>query len=84
MEAHGTLWKVMELLEYSMGFLCAMIYNKLTRTSKERDPSPTVRYFLLPGRPLTVMIVLRPREGVPTQGSSGLLDYKGALYTTQE
>ena len=30
----------MELLEYSMGFLCAMIYNKLICTSKGERPPP--------------------------------------------
>jgi len=32
----------MELLEYSMGFLCATIYNKLTCTSKEERPPPNL------------------------------------------
>jgi len=37
----------MELLEYSMGFLCATIYNKLTCTSKGERPPLTFGYHYL-------------------------------------
>ena len=42
MEARGSLWKPIELLECSMRFSCGKVYNKLTCSSKEERPPPTV------------------------------------------
>ena len=66
MECDRRPWKVMELLEYSMGFLCAMIYNKLTCTSKGERPPPNLlvlvatRTDLSPERPISCRRELSP------------------------
>jgi len=47
----------MELLEHSMGFLCAMIYNKLTCTSKRERPPPNL--WALPPEKETLLLQKR-------------------------